>query len=112
MPPKEPILKIEVSAACFNEIAAALEKKGHKIGENVGTLTIDKGTQFEQPIDYRLATIRKDAGLIAARAYTINEGVIFVDFMDQIYQYIIEGKKAEELPTAENLIIHENKEWK
>jgi hypothetical protein len=95
MPPKEPIHKLTVSAAAYNEIASALEKEGLKLGVNVGTLVLERGTELVQPIDYRLATIRKDAGLIAARAYGPIE-ISFVDFMDSIYQYIINGPKQKE----------------
>jgi len=108
MPPKEPTLKLTISAASFNEIAAALEKEGLKLDVNVGTLTLERGTKLEQPIDYRLATIRKDAAIVASRAYRGTDN--FVDFVDEIYQYIIMGKKTE-LPTATNL-AQSIKEWK
>lgn len=87
--PKEPTAKLTISAASFNEIASALVEQGYKPGEVEIVLT--KGTKLEQPIDYRLATIRKDAGLIAARQNIPSNQ--FVSFMEEIYQYIINGKQ-------------------
>lgn len=97
MPPKpEPSIKIEISSASFHEIVDALAKQGYKLGDNADQVTLVKGTQITQPIDFRMANVRKDAGLIAARAYRDGN---FVSFMEEIYSYIIEGK-----PTT--------KEWK
>jgi len=90
---KEPTVTLSISAASYNEIAAALEKKGMKLGENVGVLQLERGTKLEQPIDYRLATIRKDAALIAARICQGNPNILIIDMIDEIYQYIINGKQ-------------------
>ena len=84
--------KIKLSIASFNEFGAALEAQGLKFGENINTILIEKGTEIERPIDYRQATMRKDAGLIASRAF--NNGSDFIAFMDQIYEYILNGKSS------------------
>jgi hypothetical protein len=92
--PKEPSIKIEISSASFHEIADALAKQGYKLGDNADVITLHNGTKIEQPIDFRLANVRKDAGLIAARAFNPSDiGIDFVIFMDKIYQYIINGKQ-------------------
>ena len=90
----EPSIKIEISSASFHEIADALAKQGYKLGDNADVITLQKGTKIEQPIDFRLASIRKDAGLIAARAFNPSDmGQSFVSFMEEIYEYIINGKQ-------------------
>lgn len=92
MPPhKEPTVKLTISSATFNEIATAMEKHGYKPGEV--EIVLIKDIKLETPVDYRAATIRKDAGLIAARQNIPSNQ--FVSFMEEIYQYIINGKKAE-----------------
>ena len=82
--------KLTVSVATYNEIASLLEAKGLRMGENVKELILEKGTELEQPVDYRLATIRKDAAIVASRAFNGSSG--FVDFVDEIFQYILTGK--------------------
>lgn len=122
--PKDPQIKLTVSTATFGEIAAALEQQGFKLGVNVAEIVLAKGTELKQPVDFRLATIRRDAGTIAAQAFNASDmGVDFVQFIDQIYQYILnehkppniyDEAKAEAkatLPTAANLVDKINK-WK
>lgn len=93
MPPKpEPSIKIEISSASFHEVVDALAKQGYKLGDNADQVTLVKGTQIVQPIDFRMANVRKDAGLIAARAFKEDMGKSFIYFMAEIYNYIIEGK--------------------
>lgn len=83
-----PTHKIKLSVASFNELGAALEARGLKFGENVKELIIEKGDELERPIDYRQATMRRDAGNIAARAY---KGGDFIGFMNEVYEYILNG---------------------
>ncbi len=108
---KEPQLKIIVSPETYHEISDALAAKGYKLGENVNALTIEKGTELRSSVDFRLATIRKDAGFIAARAFINTDvGTDFSTFMDEIYQYIIKGRP----PDAVSLVTGEavKTEWK
>ncbi len=65
-----------------------------KLGENVGSLTLERGTKLEHPIDYRLATIRKDAGIIASNIYKGCPELFTIEIMDDIYRYIINGKQT------------------
>lgn len=107
---KDPQIKLAVSTATFGEIAAALEQQGFKLGVNVAEIVLAKGTELKQPVDFRLATIRKDCALIASRIYAAKDTVGFIDFVDQVYQYVLNGKEAN-LPTAANLVDKINK-WK
>lgn len=84
-----PTHKIKLSVASFNELGAALEARGLKFGENVKELIIEKGDELERPIDYRQATMRRDAGNIAARTYTNMPN--FIELMNEIYEYILNG---------------------
>jgi hypothetical protein len=93
---KEPQLKITVSPETYHEIVDELAKKGYKLGENVNALTLEKGTIVRPNVDFRLASIRKDAALVASRAFNPSDmGIDFVQFVDQIFQYILTGKKDE-----------------
>jgi hypothetical protein len=89
---KDPTIKIAISAASYNEIAAALEKKGYKLDLNVGIIQLEKNVELEHPIDYRLATIRRDCATVAARAWSYANGTNnFVSFVDEIFQYVLNG---------------------
>lgn len=88
-------MKLLVSLSTYNEIAEILEKKGISTAEQ-RELTLEKGTQLEAPVSYKLVTIRRDAAGIAALVYKdqnmIND---FVDFCDEVYNYIMYGKPEE-----------------
>lgn len=86
-------IKLKVSEVCFNELAAAAEKVGLKI--NVGSITIDKDTTIVDPIDYRLATIRRDCINEAAKVWRYGENDdTFIEFADKVYQFVLRGKQA------------------
>lgn len=91
-------MKIKISTASYNEIAAALEKEGRKIGDNA-TIQLEKGDQLEHPIDYRLATIRRDAVVEAGKAYQYVEGD-FVEFCDKVFDFIVNGTKPKPTTTG------------
>ena len=87
---KDPTIKIAISAASYNEIAAALEKKGYKLDLNVGIIQLEKNVELEHPIDYRLATIRRDCATVAARACQ-GKGELTIEAIDNIFQYVLNG---------------------
>lgn len=93
-------MKLSVSLSTYNEIAELLEKKGISTAEQ-RELTLEKGTQLEAPVSYKLVTIRRDAAGIAAQVYqrTVNiendEDIHFIDFANRVYEYIMYGKPDE-----------------
>lgn len=93
-------MKLTVSIPTFNEIAGLLEKEGQKI--NGISLTLEKGTALVPPIDYRLVTIRRDCVIEATKIWSdLNYTIDFVEFADQIYQYVLNEKKPIENETDE-----------
>jgi len=68
-------MKLSVSLSTYNEIAELLEKHGISTAEK-RELILEKGTQLEAPVSYKLVTIRRDAAGIAAQAYEHDQGKI------------------------------------
>lgn len=58
--------RIKVSVATYNEIATALELTGQNLNSGAN-LVIEKGTTLECPMDFRLATIRRDCLIEAVK---------------------------------------------
>ena len=93
-------MKLKISIASYNEIAAALEKHGVKVNE-LPELTLEKNIHvLEHPIDFRLATMRRDAAGIAAQVCKTEDILAFLGFTEAIYAYVLNGdnigKKQEE----------------
>lgn len=92
-------MKLTVSVQTFNEIAGLLEKEGQKISGQ--SITLEKGTALVPPIDYRLVTIRRDCIIEATKIWAnLNYTIDFVEFADQIYQYVLNEKKPEKPPVV------------
>lgn len=85
------MVTIKISVAAYHEIASVLEKAGRKLGQNVGTLTIEKDDTIINPIDWKLVTVRKDCIVEAVKS---GEGDIVFN-ADKIFKYIMEGKIEE-----------------
>lgn len=100
--PSEP-LKLEVSVATFNEIASKLEAKGLKFGDNIKEIILEKGTELKQPIDYRQATMRKDAAFVAASIFKGYPNTFTIQAIDDIFQYILTGEIVDTLVTTDKL---------
>lgn len=87
--------KLLVSLPCYNEIASLLEKQGKQVNDGE-PLMLEKGTAIMPPMDFRMATIRKDACAIAAQSWKsdINQSrdISYVDYAEEIFNYIIKGK--------------------
>lgn len=104
--PKEPQIKITISTASYDEIASILEKQGFKLGTNVAEIVLAKGTEITQPVDFRLATIRRDCANLASRVY---QGYFlpdnFINFTDEVFQYVLKGlpPKVKDLVTGEQV---------
>ena len=96
--------KIKLSIPSYHEIAGNLEAAGIKLTENE-TLIIDKDVSLERPIDWRLLTVRKDCIIEAAKVYRhpvdpngdfeITDCQHFLNFVEELYQYILNGKKPD-----------------
>lgn len=104
--PKDQI-KIEISVASYDEIAGILEKQGFKLGTNVAEIVLAKGTEITQPVDFRLATIRRDCANLASRVYqeSSNMADTFINFTDEVFQYVLNGlpPKTTDLVTGEQV---------
>ena len=83
--------KIVVSNSAFNEIIAALEKQDKKLGQNVTTITIEKGDYPVPENDLRMATIRADVAKIAASVW-VGDTKNFVVFANEVFNFVLSGK--------------------
>lgn len=108
MPASSTIINVNVSLETFNEIANALEASGKKINADA-PLTITKDTKIKGPIDYRQVTIRKDVLMevvkvyktpIDGNEYEVSDSKHFINFFDDVYNYVLKGKVTAE-PTTE-----------
>jgi hypothetical protein len=96
-------VKIKVSIPTFHEIVAALEVSGKKLDDS-SSITLEKTDAIERPLDWRCITIRKDCLTEACKVYKspmdedcnfeINDIGGFINFVDAIYNYVLEGKKT------------------
>ena len=105
------MIKLTVSIATFDEIAQLLEQQGLKVNDGK-QLILEKGTFLVPPIDFRLATIRRDCVMEAAKIYVKGVDDNFIDLVNEIYQYVVFGKKDEKLNLVINTEATEKKEWK
>ncbi len=88
--------KLKVSTPTYNEIAIKLQEGGVKLTDN-DSLTLEKLSDLERPIDWRMVQVRKDcvieAGkLVGCQNITAKE---FLNYVSDIYNYILEGKMPE-----------------
>ena len=86
---------IKVSIPTFHEIASALEKQGKKLAVNTGIITIEKDDTIINPIDWRLATVRKDCIIEAVKTGDKN----VLKLAKEMFNYVIEGKIENETKT-------------
>ncbi len=100
--------KLTVSIPTFNEIAGLLEQHGVKITDG-RSVTLEKGTALVPPIDYRMATIRKDCIAIGANLYKETVAVPtaeeFLTFADKLLKYVLFGKSEPEENAVRNPIV-------
>jgi hypothetical protein len=90
--------KLVVSLATYGEIAMLLEAKGMKPSEG-RPLIIEQGTVIAPPVDFRLATMRRDA-IVEASKLTSNSLKIstseFINIANDIYSYILNSQIPKE----------------
>jgi hypothetical protein len=98
--------KLKLSLPSYNEIAIKLAEAGIKLTDN-DTLTIEKMSDIERPIDWRLVQVRKDCVVEALKLYSPerlynddgnetgrkNNVKEFLEFVNEIYDYVLEGTK-------------------
>lgn len=101
--------ELNVSLETFNEIANGLEAKGIKVNAD-SPITIAKDVKIKGPIDYRQVQIRRDVLSEVVKVYKapvdkremeISDSKDFINYMEDIYQYILTGKKVETKPKSE-----------
>lgn len=86
--------RLKVSHQTFNEIAGLLEQQGLKLGTNTNELLLEKGDNLVPPIDYRLATIRRDCIVEAVKVYTADKARGNIqEIAENILQYVLYGQK-------------------
>lgn len=92
--------QIKVSVATWNEIAAALEAQGKKLGENAKKLEIE-AVDIERPVDMRVATIRRDAASIVSQLYQskgskLGQIQTFIEDCEEVFRWILLGNMPED----------------
>jgi hypothetical protein len=85
------ILKVSIST--YNEIAGLLEQEGVKINAS-GSLELQKDVKLVSPVDFRLATIRRDVANVAAQV--CKDSGEFIEFTSKLFDFVLNGKKEEE----------------
>ena|ERR1700677_1407412 len=120
--------EIKVSIASYNEIASALEQQGRKL-EYGKPITIEKDDRIINPIDYKLATIRRDCADICAKVYNeghMEKGINFIEFCNHLFNFVLtnklpneekkEGQRIENFkpddPVIEDESLKPKSEWK
>lgn len=86
---------LNVSIPTYNEIAGLLEQAGKRY--NPGEpLQIGKTSALKPPIDYRLATIRRDCVIEASKIFAANQmydQAMLVEMAEYFFQYVLHGKE-------------------
>jgi|SRR6185312_6645514 len=114
-------LNLKISATCYSEIAAQLEQQGVKINSGM-PLTLEKGTHFAPPYDYRMIAIRRDVMTEASKTYhspfddnhSVTNTEHFLNHMNTVLQWVLEGtlpQPAENKDRVEPLATT-SKDWK
>lgn len=99
---------LKVSTAAFHEIVAAMDKTGIKFDKDKDSLTLTPDIALEPPLDWRLIQVRKDCVVEAGKVYKsrmndneieVTDSVHFVNFVKDIYNYVLNGDTPENKPT-------------
>lgn len=104
MPTPTQTHNVNVSLETFNEVANALEAAGVKINADA-PISITKDIKIKGPVDYRQVQIRRDVMQEVVKVYeppmnedasvTLADSSHFINFLDDVYNYILRGKKPE-----------------
>src|ERR1051325_1916621 len=97
-----PKIEIQISENAHSEIVHALNEHGHKInaGDNI---VISKDIGIKGPYNYRQVNLRHQIMQDVVKIYKSpmiddiekNDSKEFIDFLDDIYNYILKGEKIE-----------------
>lgn len=108
MPPTQ-THNVNVSLETFNEIANALEAAGVKINADA-PISITKDIKIKGPVDYRQVQIRRDVMQEVVKVYEppmnedgsvcLTDSSHFINFLDDVYSYILKGEKPKATPTT------------
>jgi hypothetical protein len=110
---------IKISIPTFHEIAQRLEESGVKLND-ADTITLNKDISLERPIDWRLLTVRKDCVTEAIKVYRhptqdgeyeIADSSHFLNFVEDIYNYVLSEKKPDEKPTTTAAPVNNKGGW-
>jgi hypothetical protein len=78
---------ISVSTECYDEILAAMKAVG--LETTPDSLTIKRDVTINQPIDFRLATIRRDCLVEAVKLVDRDNPNAVIELADSMYNFVI-----------------------
>jgi hypothetical protein len=85
---------IKVTTATYNEIVQTLTNNG-RIFKPGDPIVIQKDERLLPPVDYKLATVRRDCADICAKVYNsshMEKGITFIEFCNVLYQFVLNDK--------------------
>ena len=104
--------ELKISVAAFNEIAQALQLTGKQL-EAGAPITLTKDDKIVNPIDYRLATMRRDCAEICSKVYNashMDKGINFLEFCQRTYNFVLMNDITE--PDTDKPKVNTPSVWK
>lgn len=110
-----PKIELNVSSDTFDEISNALNDKGTKINGD-DPILLTKDIAIKGPINYRRVNLRHQILMEVAKVYKtpidkddyeVSNSKHFIDFLDDVFHYILEGK--ERIAEVKTKAINPNK---
>ena len=108
-------VKLKVSVDTFEEIVERLNEEGIKLSE-ADTINLTKDIGLDRPIQWRIVQVRKDCVIEAAKVYRhqidtdnmeYSNSIHFLNFVDDIYNYVLNGEKPKEQAAKNPEVIKE-----
>lgn len=93
-----PTLKVSINT--YDEIYDLLEKEGRKPGD-AKQIVLEKNDQLVTSVNYKQVTIRRDCAEIASKTYQFAEGPSFVEYTNDLYEYVLNGVVVSNTPKTE-----------
>lgn len=113
-----PRTSIEISSEAFDELTGALREQGVNL-DNDSEFTVKKNIAIKGPILYRQVNLRHEIlkevvkayepKVDAEREFCLTDSKHFIDFFDDVYNYVLTGKKPSATVTQ---LTPTPKEWK
>lgn len=119
MPPTLVRKEISISSDAFDEMTGALNEAGIKL-DNDTEFVVKKDLTIKGPILYRQVNLRHQILMEVAKVYKspingdfeVSNSSHFIDFLDDVYQYILKKKKPTKNPTSPTKTIKpKDKPW-